>query len=113
MSAFNRLFIDHTCRACGAHVRLPIQFKYGDCWQHDYEIGDSIRWGGNDSAVRVEGRVEVLGIAEGCPACNQEMPDSEVDYLVLVKENRIVSARPTQDITEFVQSNTLWLVRTS
>ena len=36
------------CSNCHQTVEKAIQFKYGDCWQHDYTIGDRLAWGGND-----------------------------------------------------------------
>ena len=51
MSAYNTVVLpdEEKCPHCGAAIRRRVQFKYGDTWQHDYMIGDRIKWGGNDS----------------------------------------------------------------
>ena len=45
MGAFNTLKAVATCPRCRATVAIQIQFKYGDTWQYEYAIGDSLRWG--------------------------------------------------------------------
>ena len=40
MGAFNTVRILGTCPSCKNEVNLEVQFKYGDVWQHHYQVGD-------------------------------------------------------------------------
>lgn len=48
MGAFNTVQTSHTCPSCDAKVDTDVQFKFGDTFQYEYSVGDTIRWGGND-----------------------------------------------------------------
>lgn len=74
MSAYNTVTMaaEELCPRCGSLVRRRIQFKYGDTRQHDYAIGDRIRWGGNDVGHRAS-LVRVLGYPEDCPVCGYDL----------------------------------------
>jgi hypothetical protein len=87
MGAFNTLLANVECASCGSMAVRPVQFKYGDTWQHKYEIGDTLRWGGNDVGVRGAARVLVFGTAERCPACGAQ------GYEMVVVIERDVLAR--------------------
>ena len=45
MGAFNEVTGEAVCPACGTSVSVCAQFKYGDKWQFEYSIGDTLRWG--------------------------------------------------------------------
>jgi len=51
MSAFNILIIHSHCPFCHNPIDLRLQFKYGDTWQHEYIVGDSLKWGGERHRV--------------------------------------------------------------
>ncbi|WP_343745220.1 hypothetical protein [Chitinophaga sp.] len=89
MGAFNRLLLKELlCPACNALHDWIIQFKYGDCWQHDYVLQDELKWEGNDEGDPSARIVLVEGIAEDdCQACNEE-----VYARIFVDNNRIVAA---------------------
>ena len=82
MSAFNTVAVEGLCPFCGYADKWTVQFKYGDCWQLAYRIGDKIRWGGNEMGRNVGGRVRTDGIVEkNCAGCNRDYIPAAV-YLV-------------------------------
>lgn len=87
MGAFNTVRILGTCPSCKNEVNLEVQFKYGDVWQHHYQIGDVIKWGGNDIGKPALRKVIVEGFAV-CPTC-----DSELDYEVWLENDKIVAIK--------------------
>ncbi len=74
MSAYNTVVLpdEEKCPHCGAVIRRRVQFKYGDTWQHDYMIGDRIKWGGNDVGQPAR-LVTALGYPEDCPVCGNDL----------------------------------------
>jgi predicted RNA-binding Zn-ribbon protein involved in translation (DUF1610 family) len=73
MSAYNTVVLptEEQCPRCGSIIKRRVQFKYGDTWQHDYAIGDRIRWGGNDVGKPAT-LVKVLAYPEDCPVCGHD-----------------------------------------
>jgi hypothetical protein len=88
MGAFNTVRILGTCPSCKNEVNLEVQFKYGDVWQHHYQVGDVINWGGNDIGKSDRRKVIVEGFAI-CPIC-----DSELDYELWLEKDRIIAVKP-------------------
>jgi hypothetical protein len=82
MSAYNTVVLpgEQKCPHCGAVIRRRVQFKYGDTWQHDYMIGDRIKWGGNDIGKPAR-LVTALGYPEECPVCGQGL-DGVFDVVI-------------------------------
>jgi len=73
MGAFNTVKSEASCPFCGNKQEWTIQFKYGNCWQYKYRIGDKIRWGGNKKGSNVVGNVRTGGIAEeNCKRCGRD-----------------------------------------
>lgn len=74
MSAYNTVVLaaEEQCPRCGSLIRRRVQFKYGDTRQHDYAIGDHIRWGGNEVG-RPASLVRALGYPEDCPVCGYDL----------------------------------------
>src|SRR5687768_5264007 len=99
MGAFNRLLTTVACPRCGGETTLAIQFKYGDTWQYDYRLGDSLRWGGNDVGKPGQRRVVVDGIAESCAMCGASFPVE--DYEILIEGDKIVSVKPATGSYDF------------
>jgi len=75
MGLFNTLLVAISCPDCGGWHEARIQFKFGDTWQFEYSMGDTIKWGGNDIGSADFLRVKVYGIIEStiCPFCNKDM----------------------------------------
>lgn len=88
MGAYNTLVATVECPACGREVEVVVQFKYGDRWQHEYRVGDKLRWGGNDFGVGGAAHVVVQGLGDiPCADCLR----SEFDFCIHVKHDYIVS----------------------
>lgn len=94
MGAFHVVAADdaeHPCGRCGS-VEIRVQFKFGDCQQHQYRIGDHLAWGGNDVGVQGLPSVTVLGDAECCATCGL---DVEREYAVEIAEDVLVAVQRT------------------
>ena len=78
MSAFNTVETLTVCPVCAAEGRFEVQFKYGDTWQHHYQVGEPLRWGGNDVGVRGAALVVVDGIGGPCLNCGADFIESDV-----------------------------------
>jgi hypothetical protein len=78
MSAFNTVTAKCLCPICGETREFFVQFKYGDTWQHQYRIGDILKWGGNDVGVQGVRRVRVEGIGGPCPHCKADNLEADV-----------------------------------
>jgi hypothetical protein len=87
MGAFNRLRAQVACAHCGHEAERAIQFKFGNAWLVDYQIGSSLSWGGNDIGSPGLAKVEVLGAGEECPVCH-----SDGDDYTLIVENDVITA---------------------
>ncbi|HXG68670.1 MAG TPA: hypothetical protein VNO70_26475 [Blastocatellia bacterium] len=86
MGAFNRVKGEAKCPFCGHFQEWTIQFKYGNCRQFDYEVGNKIRWGGNENGRNVGGNVRTEGMAEEtCAKCRKEF----INAAVYFSDNRI------------------------
>jgi hypothetical protein len=91
MSAFNTVWVTATCSNCGESDRQDVQFKFGDCYQHEYAVGDRLDWGGNDRGKPGLGRVLVPG-AFMCRSCR-----SLTDFVVTVEHDVIITADPATE----------------
>jgi len=99
MGAFNTVKAHVQCPCCSEHVQIGVQFKYGDTRQHEYELGDMIRWGGNDIGVPRRRAVVIDGVADSpCPTCGH---DSEWNFYVFVNDDRIVRVAPANGTHDF------------
>lgn len=78
MSAFNTVQGETICPSCRQMGVFKIQFKYGHTWQLNYQLGDTLRWGGNDVGISTAKKVAVEGIADKCPACGRDMLEFDV-----------------------------------
>ena len=89
MSAFNILKADCECSNCKKFYKGTIQFKYGDTWQYEYQIGDQLKWGGNDIGLNSARKVKIYGVLENniCTICNQENDNNEFD--IFIQKNTI------------------------
>ncbi len=84
MGFFSVIKIKDQCPNCKKNTGLTIQFKYGENWMHQYNIGDNIIWGQNNIGKKVSGCILVSAISEECPICNECN-----DYVVEIKNNVI------------------------
>lgn len=101
MSAYNMLKTKVRCSNCANIYNGLIQFKFGDTWQFEYNIGDKIKWGGNDIGKPGITEVKVYGILDSdeCPACKKENTSTEYD--IIIKSDIIVKVNPISDAKEY------------
>jgi hypothetical protein len=108
MGAFNIIRAKARCPHCAAHVDVKVQFKYGDTWQYEYGLGDSLRWGGNDNGEPGKRSVVVSGVADGpCPACGF---DGDWDLYVFVEADLITRVISSDGTHDFVAAQKTYLV---
>lgn len=98
MGAFNTVAMILECSNCHETVEKQIQFKYGDCWQHEYSVGDRLTWGGNDEGQPGVQRVRVRAMAGACPNCQCLGHEW---FEVVIKRDVITSVRPSTAMPEF------------
>src|SRR5690554_6008186 len=89
MGAYNVVTVDFADPDTGQTHALRIQFKYGDKWQHEYRVGDLLRWGGNDEGEKDATHAVVYGIAE-----DTLPPGLPEDFEVHVIDGRIGQVIP-------------------
>lgn len=108
MSAYNTVSVKLKCPVCGSDVTVPVQFKYGNTWQFHYDIGETLRWGGNDIGERGKKRVVVDGVVAGkCPNCSY---DGEWNAYIHVENDRVVRVENATGEFDFVAAGSNYLV---
>jgi hypothetical protein len=93
MSAFNLLNAVTICPKCDRPLTFEIQFKFGDVWQHEYKVGDRLKWGGNAVGNPSPSEVHVQGLGGPCPSCGVNFQL----FSIIVKNGQIVDVRPTSE----------------
>lgn len=107
MGAYNTVRVDQVCPSCNNLVDVHIQFKYGDTWQYTYQIGDSLKWGGNSIGKPGAKQVVADGVAEGqCPICKYAWPD----YEIWIENDKIVDVRTASRKFDFVRLHESYVV---
>src|SRR5690349_13085677 len=108
MGSFNVLITEITCPSCEKKSHAQIQFKFGNTWQLEYKIGDTITWEGNDIGSPNLGRVKVYGIIEStiCAFCHKDTIPEEYD--IFVTDNMIISVLPIENIQDYLQGNEVY-----
>ena len=83
MGAYNLLKTKIQCIHCKKSFLANIQFKFGDTWQNEYSINETIKWGGADIGQPGLDKVKVYGILEvdRCQFCKLQLED-EFDIIV-------------------------------
>lgn len=108
MSAYNTVSAKLKCPSCNSEVSVQVQFKFGNTWQFHYEIGDSLRWGGNDVGKPGSKHVVVDGIlAQACPVCQY---DDEWNVCVHVEDGRITRLENATGQIDFVRAGSNYVV---
>lgn len=100
MSAYNEVIRaeEEVCPRCGSKIQRPVQFKYGDTWQHRFLIGDRIGWGGNDVGEPGHELIVVVGYPGECPVCGH-VPSGTYD--VLIRRDVIEEVRPSDGTYDY------------
>jgi hypothetical protein len=95
------------CERCHSEIRRAVQLRYGDTWQHRFQVGDRVPWGGNDVGDPGRGLVVVAGYGDECPVCGF-VP--ELDYDITIRDDVIESVRPSSGDYDFVATEKGYLV---
>jgi len=103
LGAFNILKVSLQCESCRHTYPANIQFKFGHTWQIEYEVGDRVKWGGNDIGFANTPYVKVYGIAESsvCPSCQKANND---EFDMIVKNDLIVGLETLEDINRYLST---------
>ena len=105
MGAFNTLRTAITC-PCGRKFDVAIQFKFGDTFQHDYILGDELKWGGNDVGRRGVSHVVLDGVAVApCSICAREL-----EFYIHVEKDRISRVELADGRYNFINTHATFLV---
>ncbi len=107
MGAFNIVTVTMPCPGCQTPVMVRVQFKYADTWQHEYKLGDLLKWGGNDVGQPGRSRVVVDGVAEKCPTCGY---DEEWSFYVLIENDVIKAVESASGRYDFASVRETYLV---
>ena len=108
MGAFNIVRAELACPDCGGAVNASVQFKYGDTRQHEYVVGDRLRWGGNDVGKEGSGHVVVDASAEG--VCGRSGELVEFDAYVHIEEGCIRQVYVADGAYDFVKERETYIV---
>jgi hypothetical protein len=103
MSAYNTVTFQWSDFMTKKLFDLQVQFKYGEVWQHEYKIGDHIKWGTNEIGDPSAKRVVVEGVLEG-EKLTRNMPE---DFQIYIVDNKIESVVP---IFKFSETNDDYIV---
>jgi hypothetical protein len=106
MGAFNTVTIDYKCQKCGQMISMIIQFKYGDVWQHQYRVGDMIKWNKNNVGEPGHKRVVIEAFSEDCPICGNLGQDFEV----WLENDRIIDVKPSGGEFDFVHREEPYII---
>jgi hypothetical protein len=100
MSAYNILTATIQCTDCLHKNEVSIQFKFGDTWQHQYKLGDNVKWGGNDIGIPNLQAVKAYGVVESdrCDKCGYCL---ETAYDILIQHDVIMGVYPVKNIQEY------------
>ena len=107
MGAFNVVTTPRRCPKCERLVQVRIQFKFGDTWQYEYQVGDRLRWGGNDIGKPGYRKVVIDGIAEGCPTCGF---DEEWNFYIFLENDIIQTVEPASNRYDFCRVGLTYIV---
>lgn len=86
----------NTVKIVDSGQTVTVQFKYGEVWQHEYKIGESIKWGDNNTGIEGAEKVVVYGMSE--PSTEQQ---SGKEYEILIVHNRIVDVSSISEGRDF------------
>ena len=106
MGAFNTVIVMWTNPSTDMDYELRVQFKYGDVWQHVYQIGDNLKWGSNDVGHREASRVVVDGVLEGVPS----IPGMPEDFEVHIVNNKIDKVIQATGMFDFDNVNDTYII---
>jgi hypothetical protein len=105
MGAFNTLITEVSCGNCGRPYEGRIQFKFGNTWQFNYQIGDTLGWGGNDQGIAHLAKVKVWGTLESpdtCTYCGYPNPE---EWDIFMENDVIKSVEAKENVDDYLAVN--------
>lgn len=104
MSAYNTLSAKIQCSACNNSYYVLLQFKFGDTWQYHYQLGDSLKWGGNDIGKPQISCVNILGVLETdtCPIC--KLINKNQEYDIILENDILTNVLPLSNKNDYIES---------
>ncbi|MBX3255087.1 MAG: hypothetical protein KF862_13170 [Chitinophagaceae bacterium] len=106
MSAFNTVKLIWKDPEFQRIYNIQVQFKYGDVWQHEYKVGDFLKWGANDLGDPSSKKVVVEGILEG-DKLEENMPDL---FDIIIENNQIKAVLPSSGKYDFLSTDNDFIV---
>lgn len=106
MGAFNTVNVAWRISQKSEVPNAKVQFKYGDTWQHNYRIGDVLKWGGNDIGRRDAKRV----VVDGCLDSPAAFPDVPESFEVHIVNGRIESVIPATGNFDFAKAGESFII---
>ncbi len=106
MSAYNTVTYPWKDPNSGKMYDLQIQFKYGEIWQHEYKVGDLLKWGDNDIGDRSADKVFVEGVLEG-EKLTDTMPKN---FEIYIGCNKIECILPSSNKYNFLETDNDYIV---
>lgn len=107
MGAYNTVGAKQVCPSCHNVVEFKYQFKYGELWQYEYQLGEEIKWGKKNDGKPGARRVVVYAAAEPCPICGY---DDVEEYEVWLENDRLVKVIPASGQYNFSQAGNTYIV---
>lgn len=108
MGAFNTVRATAVCPSCKERVPVVVQFKYGNTRQLEYDLGDELRWGGNQVGAPGKKRVVLEGNAENtCPVCGY---DADWSLDLFVENDRLVFAETASGKYDFAKEDRTYVI---
>ena len=107
MGLFNTVRSTASCPRCEQVAPVVVQFKYGSTRQHEYSVGELLRWGENDIGTPGCARVVADAVVErGCQACGLD----EWDLYVFLSRDRIVEVVTATGEYDFLANGESFIV---
>ena len=106
MGAFNVVFVNWVDPGSGRTLELDVQFKYGATRQHEYRVGDVLRWGHNEIGRQDAKRV----VVDGCVDAERLGVPVPEDWEVHIRDGRIEKVVPAAGEFDFVNAEESFIV---
>jgi hypothetical protein len=106
MGAYNTVKIRWQEPGTANEYDLTVQFKYGEVWQHEYRIGDSLKWGANEVGSPEAKKVVAEGVLEG----DKLSPTMPEDFEIYIVDNVIQRVIPSTHQYDFPRTEEDYVV---
>ncbi|MBK9261555.1 MAG: hypothetical protein IPM54_17335 [Polyangiaceae bacterium] len=108
MGAFNTVRGQAICPKCDKPVEVVGQFKYGNVRQVEYQLGDVLQWGGNQTGSPGISHVVVDAVAETtCPICGYS---DEWDLYVHIRRDQLIGLETATGEHDFAKAGNTFIV---